>query len=91
MFDHVEECARNLTSWKEIPEDFWDGIYDIEWILDAEKRFKAAKLCVAFGGPNIFINTQTMQVEAFWWGESQFEPFEDNCGLQDYLQEIFSC
>jgi len=54
-----------------------------------------ARLLVAFGGPNIWIDTSRGIVEGYWWQHSAFETFDtdtDNaCDLHDHLEMIWSC
>jgi hypothetical protein len=47
---------------------------------------------VAFGGPNIWINTRTKQVEGYWWGDKCIMSYDrDEMGLDDALSELFNC
>ena len=46
---------------------------------------------MAFGGPNIWINTQSNEVEGYWWLDKANALFTDNMGLNDYLEELYSC
>ena len=64
---------------------FMDHVYDIRYIVDRKKRYMAAELMVAGGGPNIWVNLDTMYVEGYWGGDKVKEPFIDNLGLDDYL------
>ena len=41
-------------------------VYAVEWITSQDHKYKAARLMVAGGGPNIWINLQTAQVEGYW-------------------------
>ena len=68
-----------------------DGVYDIEWITHQDKTYKAARLLVAGGGPNIWVNLDTKYVEGYWGGDKVTEPFIDNLGLDDYLEDLHAC
>jgi len=46
---------------------------------------------VAFGGPNIWVNTEKSEVEGYWWLDKANALFTDNMGLNDYLEEIYNC
>ena len=65
-----------------------EGVYDIEWITFRDHSYKAARLLVAGGGPNIWVNLQTQEVEGYWGGDRVLEPFIDNLGLDEYLEEL---
>ncbi len=70
---------------------FMDHVYDIEWITHRDKSYKAARLLVAGGGPNIWVNLQDMNVEGYWGSDRVIEPFIDNIGLDDCLEELHAC
>jgi len=71
--------------------DYLQDALDIEWILNSKKEFLGARVLVAFGGPNIWVNTRIGQVEGYWWGDSYHMSFTDNIGLNDALEELFNC
>ena len=69
---------------------FMEGVYDIRYIVDREKRYYSAELLVAGGGPTIWVNLNTKEVEGYWGGDRVTEPFIDNIGLDDYLEELYA-
>ena len=83
---HTGEDREEVTasSWME-------GVYDIRYYVDREKRYLGCELMVAGGGPTIWVNTYTQQVEGYWGGDKVLEPFIDNLGLDDYNEEMYSC
>ena len=70
-------------------EDFMEGVYDIEWITHQDHSYKAARLLVAGGGPNIWVNLQDKTVDGYWGCDKVIEPWVDEIGLDDYLEEIY--
>ena len=99
-----ETCEQQLRRMcKNIAEDISDGdrlqansymeknVYDIEWITHRDHTYKAARLLVAGGGPNIWVNLQDMNVEGYWGCDRVIEPFIDEIGLDDYLEELHAC
>jgi len=68
-----------------------EEVYDIEWITHQDKTYKAARLMVAGGGPNIWVNLQTNTVDGYWGGDKVTWGFVDNIGLDDYLEELHGC
>ena len=76
---------------QETASDWMEGVYDIRYIVDREKRYYSAELLVAGGGPTIWVNLNTKEVEGYWWGDRVTEPFIDNLGLDDYMEEMYSC
>ena len=83
--DHDEDDEGSLAS------RFMDHVYNIEWITHQDHSYKAARLMVAGGGPNIWVNLQTNMVQGYWWGDYCEHSFQDNIGLDQYLEEIFEC
>ena len=67
---------------------FMDHVYDIEWITFQDGSFKGARLLVAGGGPTVWVNVKTDEVEGYWAGDHCTEPFQDNIDLRAYLEEI---
>ena len=68
--------------------EWMEGVYDIEWITYQDGRYKAARLLVAGGGPTIWVNMHTHEVEGYWASDRVIEPFIDNIGLDEYLEEL---
>ena len=83
-----EETGEKRT---ETASDWMEGVYDIRYIVDREKRYLGAELLVAGGGPTIWVNLNTMEVEGYWGGDRVNVPFSDNLGLDDYCEEMYGC
>ena len=67
---------------------FMEDVYNIEWITHQDHSYKAARLLVAGGGPNIWVNLQTNTVDGYWGCDEVNHGFRDNIGLDDYLKEM---
>ena len=78
--EHGEQAS--VVSWME-------DTYDIRYYVDRDKRFLGAEIMCAGGGPTIWVNTYTGQVEGYWGGDKVLEPFIDNLGLDDYCEEMY--
>ena len=85
-----KNIAEGITEGKSASHWFDDGndVYDIEWITYRDGRYKAARLLVAGGGPTIWVNMHTHEVEGYWASDRVIEPFIDNIGLDEYLEEL---
>ena len=46
-----------------------NNVYDIKLTVDLEGTLYGCELQVAGGGPNIYIDTNTGNVEGYWWGD----------------------
>jgi hypothetical protein len=88
-----KNIAEGITEGKDASHWFDDGndVYDIEWITHQDKSYKAARLMVAGGGPNIWVNLQTGTVDGYWGCNKVSHGFVDNIGLDDYCQEMYGC
>ena len=76
---------------QETAHDWMEGTYDIRYYVDRDKRYLGCELMVAGGGPTIWVNTYTQQVEGYWGGDKVLEPFIDNLDLNDYNEEMYGC
>ena len=50
--------------------DYFSDFYDIDYIIGSNKKYKACRVLVAFGGPNIYIDTWRQEVQLEWWGDT---------------------
>lgn len=99
--DHVQQIANTLTKGfgdelniDNQPLDAFDYLQDaldIEYIVNKDRDYLGARVLVAFGGPNIWINTRTKLVEGYWWGEYAKASFDDGIGLDEALNTLWSC
>jgi hypothetical protein len=88
----VKNIAEEITKGKEGTVHEWlkkNEVYSIEWITTQDHNYKACRLMVAGGGPNIYVNTQTEQVEGYWASDKFAWGFRDSINLDDYFSEEF--
>ena len=99
--NHVQSIADKLTNGFADDDLNYDGeemsafdylqdALDIEYIVNSRGEYLGARVLVAFGGPNIWVNTRTGIVEGAWWGEHAKASFKDNIGLDDALSELWA-
>ena len=81
-----EETGEKRT---ETASDWMERTYDIRYIVDREKRFMAAEILVAGGGPTVWVNLYTNEVEGYWGGDRVTMAFTDNLGLNEYCEEMY--
>ena len=89
--EEITKGTREIPEGESQASEYMDGVYDIEWITHQDHSYKAARLLVAGGGPNIWVNLQDMNVEGYWGGDKCIHGFIDNIGLYDYLEELHGC
>jgi hypothetical protein len=99
---HVQSIADSITNPPEAYEDEYGetkgdafdwlaDALDIEYVVNSNREFLGARVLVAFGGPNIWVNTRTNTIEGYWWADSATARFEDNLGLNDALETLYKC
>ena len=74
---------------QETAHDWMEGMYDIRYLVDREKRYMGAEILVAGGGPTIWVNLWDQEVQGYWGGDRVNVPFSDNLGLDDYCEEMY--
>lgn len=100
--NHVQSIADKLTNGFSDDDLNYDGeemsafdylqdALDIEYIVDSRGKYLGARVLVAFGGPNICVNTHTGTVEGAWWSDRSEASFKDTIGLDDALSELWAC
>ena len=83
-----KNIAEDITAGKEDVHEWMEDVYDIEWITFNDHSYKAARLMVAGGGPNIWVNLQTKTVDGYWGSDRYSHGFVDNLGLDEYLEDL---
>lgn len=73
--------------------DYIQDVLDIEYIVDARCNYKSARLLVAFGGPNIWVDLDAGKVKGYWWGdyaetEIDGEFFDE---IDQFMHELYNC
>lgn len=91
------ECGRQVDligteesdPWEQVSfYDYFENALDIDYIVNSNKEYKACRIMVAYGGPNIYINTWERKVELYWWTESgSFWLSGDTCDAINELAE----
>ena len=70
--------------------DYLEDVYDIRYIIDSQGDFISARILVAFGGPNIWIDFETKTVELYWWGDRATAYFHDDAmDVEGALRELW--
>lgn len=95
--DTVYKCSCGCVSEYE-PEqlgvyDWAEDVLDIEYRCGSSKEFRSVKIMVAFGGPNIYVDTATKSVELYWWNERASYPisYDAATALDEWAEEYWNC
>ena len=73
--------------------DYFSDFYDVDYIVDSKKHYKACRVLVAFGGPNIYIDTWKKEVQLFWWSDTAIAdiPGELCMVIDEFFEAIYNC
>ena len=73
--------------------DFLGDCYDIEYRVDSRRELRSVCVMVACGGPNIYLDTDSKDVELYWWSERARYPmsYEAVEALDDWAEEMWGC
>lgn len=74
--------AEQVSLW-----DYFNDALDIEYVIGSDGKYRAVRLMVACGGPNIYIDTASALVELYWWGDRAEAHFDRSTA--DEIDEAF--
>ena len=65
---------------------------DVEYTVSGRGDYLGSRVCVALGGPNIYIDTRNQKIQGYWGGDHIERSYSrDALALDDYLEEMFNC
>jgi hypothetical protein len=73
---------------------FEDSIYNIEYRVGSRYEDPSSvQIMVACGGPNIYIDTKSGDVELYWWNETGSYPMRSAtiAAIDDFACELYNC
>ncbi len=75
--------------------DFLADCFDVEYRVSGRARdaLRSVRVMVACGGPNIYLDTASKDVELYWWTESARYPlsYEAAAALDEWAEEMWCC
>lgn len=90
------ECGKTVEEDDLEPVDLFDyfsDVLDIEYRIGSDKKYRSVRLLVAYGGPNIYIDTASGSVELYWWTERASYRLTDDAvkAIDRTFEELFNC
>ena len=73
---------------------FESSIYNIEYRVPGRHDDPTSvQIMIACGGPNIYIDTKSGDVELYWWSESGRYPMRRETieAIDEYMTELYNC
>ena len=89
------ECGKTVDESDLEPVDLLDyfsDVLDIEYRIGSDKQYRSVRLMVAYGGPNIYIDTASGSVELYWWTERASFRLNDDAveAIDRTFEELFN-
>lgn len=82
--EHPEHCDSEPSAM-----DWLEDVLDIRYVVNSDGEFISARVLVAFGGPDIWVNFETNTVEGTWGMESATAKFTDTLDVEGALAELW--
>lgn len=72
---------------------FEDRVYDIKYTIDSDLNYVGARVMIACGGPNIYINTNNNRVELHWWFDTAYATLSSDAidAIDAYFEDEYNC
>lgn len=85
---HDGDDLEQQTLW-----NYFDDVLDIEYRIGSDRQLRSVQIMVTCGGPNIYIDTASKQVELYWWGDRASYPIDyDTCNeIDSIFEEYYNC
>lgn len=82
---------RTEDGYPTAPQTFIEDALDIEYTVNARLEFKSATICVAIGGPGVWVETNGDHGRVYGaWGSDRAEAFYHDGGeLSDAAEELY--
>lgn len=73
--------------------DYFESALDIEYTINGRFEYRGVRIMVACGGPNIYINTNSGEVELYWWTESATAELSRPAinAIDEIFEDQFNC
>lgn len=107
MFDGAKHIIEDLEKFynddfteeeRETEEDslfnYFNDVLDVKYIISGDKKtLYGVELCVAWGGPAIYIDTYNNVIKCRWWGDAfnMYLPSELAEMITDFWENIYCC
>lgn len=71
---------------------FEDHIYDTEYTISGNFDYRGVRVMIAYGGPNIYLNTNNKRVELYWWGDTAYTALSNRAveTIDAYFEDLYN-
>lgn len=82
----VESQSDDYDDEKMTLYEYLDNILDVNYTISSRGEYRSASICIACGGPNIYIDTDDAYVKLYWGGTRAQAPISYN--VRDEIDAI---
>ena len=68
--------------------EYFDDFLDVNYTVNYRREYKSASICIGYGGPNIYIDTDDAYVKLYWGATRAEAPFSYT--VRDAIDDIFA-
>lgn len=86
-FEYCKRIAEEVESCEDLAEYFNESALDVVYIVNQDKSYKAVRVAITLGGPNVYIDTEKRAVCLYWWGDEASYLLDDS--ILDQIDELF--
>lgn len=71
--------------------DYLDDILDIDFTVNRYKEYQSCSICIGWGGPNIYIDTDDAYIKLYWGSTREQYPirYETRDEIDEWAQEYY--
>lgn len=86
--EYEEDDAEQVSMW-----DYFSDVLDVEYTVDSRKEYRGARLMVAYGGPNIYVDTMEEAVRLYWCTDRAEYPLSSSTveAINEFGEELYNC
>lgn len=85
-------CCHESNEFEQLSVYDWlEDALDIQYTIDGDLSYRAGRVMVACGGPNIYVDTFNGDVQLFWWADRAHYDLSRTAqnALDECLQELY--
>lgn len=90
---HCEEVSE-VDAFEQLSiYDYLDDILDIDFTVNRYKEYQSCSICIGWGGPNIYIDTDDAYIKLYWGSTREQYPirYSTRDDIDEWAEEYFNC
>lgn len=72
--------------------DYMDDILDIDFMVNRYKEYSSCSICIGWGGPNIYIDTDSVEIKLYWGNTRESYPihYTTRDAIDEWAEEYYN-